>query len=382
MSVLKKKDYLFENVTTLKGVGSKLAQHLKVKKIQKIIDLLLTLPYSYTDRSNVSNIKDLEIGKIATIKVKVLKYNFPRIRNLPNKIICEDDSNKINIVYFNSREGYLKKILPINQTVIISGKVNYFNKNYQITNPNYVSNIDDIDYVKRVIPKYSLTEGLTEKLYRKIMDQVLENLPELTEWHEIKLIKQLNFMPWKNSIQKLHKAEGSKNINSIFYRRLAYDEIFAHLLTLSHNRKRIQQVKKNPKKFSKKLSFQIEKKLNFKLTKSQTKVLGEIESDLLSSRRMFRILQGDVGSGKTIVSFLTASYVTESKYQCALMAPTEILARQHYNLALKIFENTSMKIKFISGKIEYKEKKQIIFDLKKGKIDFIIGTHSLFQKKI
>ena len=360
MSVLKKKDYLFENVTTLKGVGSKLAQHLKVKKIQKIIDLLLTLPYSYTDRSNVSNIKDLEIGKIATIKVKVLKYNFPRIRNLPNKIICEDDSNKINIVYFNSREGYLKKILPINQTVIISGKVNYFNKNYQITNPNYVSNIDDIDYVKRVIPKYSLTEGLTEKLYRKIMDQVLENLPELTEWHEIKLIKQLNFMPWKNSIQKLHKAEGSKNINSIFYRRLAYDEIFAHLLTLSHNRKRIQQVKKNPKKFSKKLSFQIEKKLNFKLTKSQTKVLGEIESDLLSSRRMFRILQGDVGSGKTIVSFLTASYVTESKYQCALMAPTEILARQHYNLALKIFENTSMKIKFISGKIEYKEKKQII----------------------
>ena len=169
MNFFKKKEFLFSDVKILKGVGLKLAKYLKIKKITKVSDLLLTLPYSYTDRSNITSVKNLEIGKIATLKLKIMKYSFPRVRNLPNKIICEDDTGKINIVYFNSREGYLRKILPINEFVIVSGKINYFNKNYQITNPDYVSNVENIDYVKKNIPKYSLTDGLTEKLYRKIM---------------------------------------------------------------------------------------------------------------------------------------------------------------------------------------------------------------------
>ena len=133
------------------------------KKIEKIKDIIFALPYSETDRSNIKNINELEIGKIQTIKIIVKKLNFPRIRNLPNKICCEDETGKIEIVYFNSREGYLRKIYPLNKPLIISGKVNYFKNKYQITNPDYVTSIDKQSYVLKNIPKYHLTKGITEK---------------------------------------------------------------------------------------------------------------------------------------------------------------------------------------------------------------------------
>ena len=154
-------DFLIQNVSMLDGVGEKTKKLLKKKKIEKISDLLWNIPQDFTDRSNVKTLDNLEIGKITTIKVKVIKYNFPRIRNLHNKIICEDEKGKIDIVFFNSREGYIRKILPLNSLVIISGKINYYKKKYQITNPAYVVPINKENYVNKVIPKYSLTEGLT-----------------------------------------------------------------------------------------------------------------------------------------------------------------------------------------------------------------------------
>ena len=165
-----KKEYIFSEINNLKGVGPQLSKYLKKKKIEKIKDIILNLPYSETDRSKIYKLKDLEIGKIQTVKIQVKKLNFPRIRNLPNKIICEDEFGKIDIVYFNSREGYLRKLFPLNKWLIISGKVNYFNKKYQITNPDYITKVDKLDYIKRNIAKYSLTEGLSEKPYRKIIE--------------------------------------------------------------------------------------------------------------------------------------------------------------------------------------------------------------------
>ena len=158
-----KKDFLFTDIDNLKGVGPQLSKYLKKKKIEKIKDVVLNLPYSETDRSKINNINELEVGKIQTIKVLVKKLNFPRIRNLPNKIFCEDLTGKIEIVYFNSREGYLRKLFQINNWVIISGKINYFNKKYQITNPDYVTTLENQDYVVKNIPKYNLTKGINEK---------------------------------------------------------------------------------------------------------------------------------------------------------------------------------------------------------------------------
>jgi ATP-dependent DNA helicase RecG len=382
MSLNKKKEYLFDSVSTLQGVGPKLTKYLKNKKIEKINDLLWNIPYDYSDRRKTVELDKLQVGKLLTIKVKVKKYNFPRLRRLPNRISCEDSKGKIDIIFFNSREGYIKKILPINNWVVISGKINFYKNKYQITNPEYITQISNIDYVAKIIPKYSLTEGLNEKSYRKIIKQVLDNMPEINEWYDESFIKKMSFLSWKECILKIHDIKDDKDLNSDIYKRLAYDEIFAHLLTLSKNRKIIKINKKNSKFFSKKISNKIIASLDFELTKSQINVLNDIETDLLSKKRMFRILQGDVGSGKTIVSFLASSMAIESGFQCAFMAPTEILARQHYDLSKKIFKDIKINIEFLSGKTEYKIKKRIFDDLKKGKIDLIIGTHALFQKKV
>ena len=374
-------NFLIQNVSALNGVGLKTKKLLKKKKIEKISDLLWNLPQGFVDRSNVQTLNKLEIGKITTIKVKVIKYNFPRIRNLPNKVICEDKTGKIDIVFFNSREGYIRKILPLNSLVIISGKINYYKKKYQITNPSYVVPIDKENYINKIIPKYSLTEGLTEKIYRKLIDQVLKNITDIPEWHNNDVLKKIGSVSWFESIFYIHNNK-ENDLNSKFYKRLAYDEILANLLVLSQVRKRVKKFKKKNKIFDNHLSKKIISNFSFSLTSDQTKVIEEINKDLKSDFKMFRILQGDVSSGKTIVSFIAASNVIRSNWQVALMAPTEILAKQHYNLATKIFKSTDVTIKFLSGKSDVKEKKLIQENLINGKINFLIGTHALFQKNI
>ena len=378
---LLKKDIIFCDVDKLKGIGKKLSKYLKNKRIEKVKDILLNLPYSETDRSKIVDLNKLEVGKVQTIRVKVKKLNFPRIRNLPNKILCEDKSSNIEIVYFNSREGYLRKLFRVNEWVVISGKISFFNKKYQITNPDYVTSLEKEEYVKQIIPKYSLTKGINEKKYRVISEQVINNLPDINEWYESHFLKKNNFLNWKENIIALHKTKDSQNNLSKTYKRLVFDEILANLIVLSNNRKKIKKIKKN-KFFKSTFCNEILKNLPFELTKSQKNVLEEINLDLKSNTRMFRIIQGDVGSGKTIVSLLAIANVVESKYQCALMSPTEILAKQHFNLAKKIFVNTKIKIGFLSGKTEIKKRKKIINDLEEGNINIIIGTHSLFQKKI
>ena len=374
-------NFLIQNVSALDGVGIKINKLLKKKKIEKISDLLWNLPQGFTDRSNVQTLDKLEIGKITTIKVKVTKYNFPRIRNLPNKVTCEDKMGKIDIVFFNSREGYIRKILPLNSLVIISGKINYYRKKYQITNPTYVVPIDMENYVNKIIPKYSLTEGLTEKVYRKLIEKVLKNITDLTEWHNEEILKKIGNVSWSESIIYIHKNK-ENDLNSKFYKRLAYDEILANLLVLSQVRKRVKKFKKKNKKFDDYLSKKIAKNFIFSLTANQAKIIEEINKDLKSNFKMFRLLQGDVGSGKTIVSLIAASNAIRSNCQVALMAPTEILAKQHYNLAKKIFKSTGVTIEFLTSKSDTKEKKLIQENLTNGKIKFLIGTHALFQKNI
>ena len=376
-----KKDFLFKDINILKGVGPQLTKYLKKKKIDKIKDIILNLPYSETDRSKIFKLNELEIGKVQTVKILVKKLNFPRIRNLPNKIICEDETGKIDIVYFNSREGYLRKLFPLNEWIIVSGKVNYFNKKYQITNPDYVTNLENKEYVTKNIPKYNLTKGLNEKKYRKISEQVINNLPPVDDWLEKNFLKKNNLIGWFEGIKNLHNSKDSKNSNSASFRRLVFDELCANFLSLSENRKRIKK-DKVCKKFSQIHSNNFIEKLPFELTNSQKKVVDEINSDLSCNKRMFRIIQGDVGSGKTIVSIISIINVIKSGYQCALMSPTEILAKQHYDLIKNILDNKFFEIGFLSGKTENKIKKEVLFNLDNGKIKLLIGTHALFQKKI
>ena len=372
-------EFLLSDLTKLKGVGKKTSEILKKKKINNVFDLLFRLPQSYTDRSEKVKINNLQIGKISTLAITVKKYLFPRIRNLPNKVICEDETGSIDCVFFNSYEGYIKKILPLNEKVTISGKINFFKNKYQITNPVYVSKESSL--IEKIHNKYSLTEGITEKTYNKIINQILLNIPDLSEWLDKTILEKFDKLSWKESIIKLHDPKNIGKFKDNFYQRLVFDEILATFLVFSEIRKSIKKIKKKNKKIDGNNDINIKKKLGFELTDDQKKALKEINKDLSSHNKMFRILQGDVGSGKTIVALISALNVIKSGYQVAFMAPTEILASQHYKLAKKIFP-TDINIDLITSKTEQKIKKNIQNKIQYGKIDIIFGTHSLFQKKM
>ena len=371
--------YLLSDLTALKGVGVKTTNLLKKKKINNIFDLLWKLPKSYTDRSLSSKIKDLRIGEVQTITIIPKKYSFPRVRNLPNRVLCSDETGEIDCIFFNSFEGYVRKILPIGKEITVSGKIGYFRNKYQLTNPKYLS--EDSSLIKQKHNTYSLTDGITEKIYNKIINQIIENLPLLNEWHSKNILQKFDNISWNDAIKDLHKPENVGSYQKNFYQRLAFDEIFSTFLVNSEIRKKIKKIKKINKILDIEKQNEIINKLKFSLTNDQLKTLKEINNDLCSSTKMFRLLQGDVGSGKTIVSLLSALNTVNSGFQVALMAPTEILARQHYTLAKEIFPK-NINIKLISGKSDYKSKKIILNELSKHKIDIIFGTHAIFQKKV
>jgi len=372
-------EYLLSDLSSLRGVGKQIASLLKKKNINNLFDLLWKLPKSYTDRSLSSKIKDLKIGETQTVTIVPQKYNFPRIRKLPNRVCCADETGEIDCVFFNSYEGYIKKILPLGQVITVSGKIGHFRNKYQITNPKYVS--EDSSLIKQVHNKYSLTDGVSEKIYNKIINQIIKNLPNFNEWHSKNIISKFKNISWNRSIKELHKPENIGNFKSNFYQRLVYDEIFSTFLVNSEIRKKIKKIKKKNKTININKQNSLINSLNFSLTNDQIKSLDEINKDLSSSNKMFRLLQGDVGSGKTIVSLLAAINTINSGFQVAVMAPTEILARQHFNLARKIFHK-DINIEIISGKSEYKVKKDILKKLENNKIDIIFGTHAIFQKKV
>ncbi len=371
--------YLLSDLSILKGVGNKTTNLLKKKRINNIFDLLWKLPKSYTDRSLSSKIKDLKLGEIQTITIVPKKYSFPRIRNLPNRVVCSDETGELDCIFFNSYEGYIKKILPIGKNVTISGKIGRFRNKYQLTNPKYIS--ENASLIKQKHNTYSLTEGITEKVYNKIIKQIMEKLPILDEWHSKELLKKFDGISWNESIKELHKPQNQGNYKDNFYQRLAYDEIFSTFLVNSEIRKKIKKIKKKKKKIDLNNQALIIKNLDFTLTNDQLKSLKEINSDLCANTKMFRLLQGDVGSGKTIVSLIAAYNTINSGFQVALMAPTEILARQHFNLAKKLLPK-NVNIRLISGKSEYRDKKEILNELSNHEIDIVFGTHAIFQKKV
>jgi len=371
-------DYLLSDINNIKGIGNKTSKLFKKKNIYTIFDLIWNLPRNFIDRSKLSKINQLKIGSIETVIVDVKKYNFPRLRNLPNKVLCEDETGKLDCVFFNSYEGYIKKILPLNTRITISGKIGYFKNRYQITNPTHISS--NTNSIKKIFSTYSLSEGITEKKYQLIINEVLKNLPDLKEWHSSGILKKFNNTSWKNSILQLHDPN-NVNKKGNFLNRLIFDEILSTFLINSKIRMNIKKEKKNRKIFTNKSIISIKKNINYELTRDQLNSISEINNDLKSNQKMFRLLQGDVGSGKTIVALISSLNVISCGYQVSFMAPTEILAKQHYELANKIFPK-NINIDLLTSKTERLERKKILDGLKKNNINILFGTHSLFQDKI
>ena len=371
-------EYLLSNIQNIKGIGKKTSQLFKRKNINTIFDLLWHLPTSKIENSKVTNVGDIQIGKLQTIKLTPIKYNFPRIRRLPNRVVCQSNDIKIDCVFFNSYEGYIKKILPLNTEIIISGKINFFRNKYQITNPTQVK--ESNENILETQNKYSLTDGLTINKYNNIINEVLKELPDLDEWLNDDIKKKFNNIKWKDAILKIHSLDNKEILKSKYYKRLVFDELFAHFLLSSKIRTKIKKIKKSQKIF-KDCKEKLIQDLNFKLTNDQEAAIKIINEDLKSKSRMFRLLQGDVGSGKTIVSMIAAVNCINAGYQTSFMVPTEILAKQHFSFAKKYLPK-NVKIEMLTGKSKYADRKKILENLKLGKIDFLIGTHALFQKKV
>ena len=371
-------EYLLLNIDTIKGIGSKTAKLFKKKNIITIFDLLWNLPLNFIDRTDEKKINQLQIGKIQTIRLVVKKYNFPRIRNLPNRVLCQDETGRLDCIFFNSYEGYIKKILPLNKEIIISGKVGYYKGRYQITNPTHTS--ANPNSIKKIFSTYRLTEGLNQKIYTKTINEVLKKLPDLKEWHSKRILNKFDNMSWKNSVLEMHNPKNIKK-KGPYLNRLIFDEILSNFLINSKIRSKIKKIKKNVKKIDQNIFLNIQKKLEYKLTNDQMNAINDINKDLNSDQKMFRLLQGDVGSGKTIVAMITCANVISNKYQASIMAPTEILAIQHYNFAKKLF-GQNIVVEILTSKTEKSKRKEVLENLKKKKIDLIIGTHSLFQEKI
>ena len=372
-------EYFLSSINKIKGIGKKTSQFFLKKRILNIFDLLWHMPTSKIETSKTVNVDDLQIGKTQSIQLIPLKYNFPRIRNLPNKVNCLSSGKKIDCVFFNSYEGYIKKILPINNEVIVFGKIGYYKDKYQITNPKLVSQTEDGNL--KDIKNYSLTDGLTVARYNKTIETVLTDMPVLKEWHSKSILKKFQNVTWNESIRKIHSEDFENLKNSYYLKRLIFDEIISNFLISSQIRKKIKKIKKKEKNFKINNKDAYLKKLSFKLTNDQKKAIEDINKDLKSKERMFRLIQGDVGSGKTIVSLISALNVINSGYQVALMVPTEILAKQHYNFASKFF-GKDINIELLTGKTEFTIKKKIIENIRLNKTNLIIGTHALFQKKI
>ena len=377
-------NFFFNPVSKVKGIGPKIKKLFNEKKIDTNIDLIFNFPYGLIDRTHCPKLNNLEIGKISTIFVKVKKHNFPRIRRLPNTVQCYDETGEINIVFFNSRENYIKEILPINGEVIVSGKVNFYKNKYQITNPDYVTSTNNEEKVTKIMPTYASLKGISNKTVNKIYENIIKDIPDVPEWHRDHIIKNNNWLSFKHSLVQLHNPKKIEDLdkNSLAYERISFEKIFSNLLIFAKIKKKIANVYKKPKIFSSDLKLKLIKNLSFTLTKDQETIIKEIDDSLKSNKKMIRLLQGDVGSGKTIISIITGLNVIAAGYQVALMCPTEILATQHLNLIKSLTKEQNINVEILSSGINKKRQIEIKKEVLEGKINFLIGTHSLFQETV
>ncbi len=346
----------------------------------KVMDLLFYRPLSYVDRSK--SLLDARVGELTTFIAKIYEHQPPTFRGRPYKIVVESKSQYIFIVFFNYSIKYLYKLFPIGANVIISGKLEKFAEHWQVTHPDYVLlDTNQFEEIARVEPVYQLCRGITNKSIRNIINSNLKELPDLPEWIGDTLIKQNKWLSWKESIIKLHRPNSLAEAE-ICRRRLAYDELFAYQMALKLARE--NHVRKRGREFtiSNKYKEQVLNELSFQLTNDQIRAIDEISERQKSKCRMVSLLQGDVGSGKTVVALFAMLNVIENNMQAALMAPTTILAEQHYNWIEEALSYTDIKIALLTGKTTRKERKIITNELASGILKIIIGTHALFQANV
>ena len=374
---------LFCNIETLKGVGERSAKLLSnLIGGHKILDMIWHLPSNLVDRRYSPKLSTAVPGRVCTIGIKVLEHLPPKTSRQPYKILASDGSAEITLIFFNAYVNTLQRNLPVGASRVISGKLEYFNGGWQMSHPDYIVNrFEDISPIETVYP---LTAGISNKTLNKWQIMALSRVPELPEWLDAELIRQKQWSSFRASLLAAHHPQKLSDLEptSPARCRLAYDELLANQLTLAIARQRVKKQAGREIKGNGLLRKKVLEALPFKLTGAQEKVLKEIFADQGSKFRMLRLLQGDVGSGKTIVALLTMLNAVECGTQAAIMAPTEILAKQHFETIAPLCENIGIRAELLTGRIKGKTRQALLQDLASGKIHILIGTHALFQDEV
>jgi ATP-dependent DNA helicase RecG len=381
---------LFAPVTSLSGVGpkqDKLFRYLLGRsETPRLVDLLLHLPASVIDRRARPKIRDAVPGTVVTLEVTVDRHRPTPARNhrAPHLVYASDDTGDVVLTYFRAQPGYVEKLLPAGSKRYVSGTLQMFDGVPQIVHPDRV--VDEAGFAKLsgIDPVYPLTEGLALGSLRRAMAQALQKLPALPEWISPEVIRRCKFPPIAEALNRVHMPLELTDIlpDGPFWSRLAFDELLAGQLALALVRAQLRRPAGDRNAGDGHLRNKIIDALPYALTSSQRKAAAAIADDLRQPVRMLRLLQGDVGSGKTVVALLAAAAVTEVGKQAALMAPTEILARQHIKTITPLAERAGLRVAILTGREKGKERRDILARLAAGEIDLLVGTHALIQDDV
>ncbi|MCF8469201.1 MAG: ATP-dependent DNA helicase RecG [Parvibaculum sp.] len=372
---------LFAPVRSLPGIGPRLEKLVERLSGPKVIDLLWHLPSGLIDRRNRPTIAQTRDGEVATMEVTVGLHIPPRTKRLPYRVHTFDDTGEMQIVFFNAKPDYILKILPEGERRIVSGRVEFYQGEPQMTHPDHIVAPDEIGNLPLLEPVYPLTAGLPLKSIQKALRATIPRLPELPEWQDPAWLKAQGWSAWRPSLAAAHGPHSLADLgpDAAARARLAYDELLANQLALGLVRLRMRRLPGRSVAGDGRLREKVKAALPFDLTGAQQRSLGEIFADMKSKHRMLRLLQGDVGSGKTVVAFLAMLNAVEAGFQAAMMAPTEILARQHHAMLTPFCEAAGVRVELLSGREKGKRREDILAAAAAGDVDILVGTHALFQ---
>ena len=379
---------LFAPVTSLKGVGPRISRMIEGLAGSQVVDLLWHLPSGIIDRSFAPQLSEVPDGALVTVTVVIGEHLKPRNRRQPYKVRCFDDTGVISLVFFRAHEDYLTKTLPKGETRVVSGRAQVFGKELQITHPDHIGTLDELDRLQTVEPIYPLTAGLTQKPLAKAVRQALEHAPtaaQMPEWHDPALMDREGWPLWREALSQVHAPQSEVELSPTTSgrRRLGYDELLANQLALLLVREKMRRKPGRALLGNGALLGTVEAALPYTLTGTQNQALAEILGDIKSPNRMLRLLQGDVGSGKTVVALMAMLQAVEAGAQAALMAPTELLSRQHFAVLQDLCASVpGVRIAALTGRDKGKARAEILAHLEAGDIDILVGTHALFQESV
>lgn len=383
-------DPLFAPATTLDGVGPKVLAMLEkvvpadtTGRVVRVGDLIFVLPNSVIDRRARPGVANAPEGAIVTLEVQVDRHQPPPRGNfsVPYRVYAHDDTGEVVLTYFRSHGPWLEKTMPVEEMILVSGRMEFFNGRPTMVHPDHVARLSEAENFPLIEPVYPLTAGLSGKLLRRVIGQSLTYLPNFPEWQDPALMKREGFDGFNASLHLVHDIKEPEDAQpeGAAWRRLAYDELLAGQVALALVRAKAKRLSGRPLRGDGRFVDLLRNALPYELTEGQSKALEEIDADLAAPERMVRLLQGDVGSGKTVVALLAMARAAEAGGQSALMAPTEILARQHLATIAPLAEKAGLKTAILTGREKGRERKEILEGLADGSIHFVVGTHALFQ---